>query len=307
MPDPAEAPSVRWRQRALTLLLFLVASALVVLPGALGDPRVSVFDEMTHADWVSAIVDGELVRRGDTIDHELLVEWACRGWAYESGLPPCAEVAADPSAAPASTYPARGLNYNPFHPPGYYLPTAVGTVLLNLVIPDTDLVSSARVIGVVWSVLAMVGVYAVADVGAPRPLGLPVLAAGALLLSVGMVVSGRRVERSRYRPDPWGAPEWMVVTLGALVAVAASVVAVVNPDALGMPLDPLGWPAAPPVLVVALAAAALAGYLTPLPPPTGAGLVVAHDPGAAEPAAANRVATLPAANAVGESVGEVVG
>lgn len=152
-----------------------------------------------------------------------------------------------------------------------------------------------------------VGVYAVADVGAPRPLGLPVLAAGALLLSVGMVVSGRRVERSRYRPDPWGAPEWVVVTLGALVAVAASVVAVVNPEALGMPLDPLGWPAAPPVLVVALAAAALAGYLTPLPPPTGAGLVVAHDPGAAKVPVANRVATLPATNAVGEPAGEVVG
>lgn len=146
----------------VTVLIFVAASAAVVLPAALGDPRVSVFDEMTHADWVAALADGELVRRGDTIEPEVLVEWACRGWFYETGLPPCAEVAADSASAPAGAFPALGLNYNAFHPPGYYLPTAVGVVLVGAVAPDTDLVSSARVLGVVWSVLAMVGVYAVA-------------------------------------------------------------------------------------------------------------------------------------------------
>jgi len=123
-----------------------------------------------------------------------------------------------------------------------------------------------------------VGVYAVADVGAPGPLGLPVLAVGSALLAVGMVVSGRRVERSRYRPDPWRGAEWAVVVLGALAALAATVASVVDPAALALPLDPLGWPAAPPVVVVTLAAASLAGVVTPLPVPTGAGLVIAHDP-----------------------------
>lgn len=123
-----------------------------------------------------------------------------------------------------------------------------------------------------------VGVYAVADVGAPGPLGLPVLAVGSALLAVGMVVSGRRVERSRYRPDPWRAPEWAVVALGALAAASGVVVSVVDPDALGMPLDPMAWPAAPLLVVVALAASALAGVVTPPPVPTGAGLVIAFDP-----------------------------
>jgi len=86
-----------------------------------------------------------------------------------------------------------------------------------------------------------VGVYAVADVGAPGPLGLPVLAVGSALLAVGMVVSGRRVERSRYRPDPWHGAEWTLVVLGALAAVAAVVVSVADPAALTLPLDPLGW------------------------------------------------------------------
>jgi energy-coupling factor transport system permease protein len=144
-----------------------------------------------------------------------------------------------------------------------------------------------------------VGVYAVADVGAPGALGLPVLAVGSALLALGMVVSGRRVERSRYRPDPWRGAEWAVVALGALAAVAAVFVSVTDPSALTMPLDPLGWPAAPPAVVAALAAAALAGVVTPPPVPSGSGLAIAHDPGRRHRANEMPVVPVPAGEVVG--------
>jgi energy-coupling factor transport system permease protein len=144
-----------------------------------------------------------------------------------------------------------------------------------------------------------VGVYAVADVGAPGALGLPVLAVGSALLALGMVVSGRRVERSRYRPDPWRGAEWAVVALGALAAVAAVFVSVTDPSALTMPLDPLGWPAAPPAVVAALSAAALAGVVTPPPVPSGSGLAIAHDPGRRHRADEMPVVPVPAGEVVG--------
>ncbi|WP_240641041.1 energy-coupling factor transporter transmembrane component T family protein [Nocardioides ferulae] len=66
-----------------------------------------------------------------------------------------------------------------------------------------------------------VGVYAVLDSTAPRWLALPMLAAGLLLAVAGMVSAGRRVERTRYRPDPWSLPEMGVAAVGVLVAVTA--------------------------------------------------------------------------------------
>jgi 4-amino-4-deoxy-L-arabinose transferase-like glycosyltransferase len=153
----------------------------VVLPSALGDPRISVFDEPTHADWVARMLDGELVARGDTITPEVLAEWSCRGWALDSSLPPCDGVPHD-----ASEYTSKGLNYNHFHAPGYYALTALGAGVVGWVAPATDVVTAARVVGVGWAVLGMVGVYAVA-----RELGARVSvarAAGLLVVGTPLVV-----------------------------------------------------------------------------------------------------------------------
>lgn len=121
-----------------------------------------------------------------------------------------------------------------------------------------------------------IGAYAVLDVGAPDVLGLPTLAFGSLLLAVGMVVSGRKVERSRYRPDRWGGPEWLVVAVGMVAALGVVATGRIDPDALGMPLFPLGWPAVPLLAAAGIAAAGLAGVLTPLPVMTHTGLHTAH-------------------------------
>lgn len=65
-----------------------------------------------------------------------------------------------------------------------------------------------------------VGVYAVLDHTAPRYLALPMLALGAVAALGGLLSAGRRVERSRYRPDRWLWPEAVVVGSGIVVGVA---------------------------------------------------------------------------------------
>ncbi len=58
-----------------------------------------------------------------------------------------------------------------------------------------------------------VGVYAVLDHTAPRVLAGPMLASGALVAVGGLRRAGRRVQRTRYRPDRWRWPELAVVGL----------------------------------------------------------------------------------------------
>ncbi|KRF36504.1 energy-coupling factor transporter transmembrane component T [Nocardioides sp. Soil805] len=64
-----------------------------------------------------------------------------------------------------------------------------------------------------------VGTYAVLDTTAPRWLATPMLLAGVAVAAVGLVSSGRRVRRSRYRPDPWRIEESLVALSGTAVGV----------------------------------------------------------------------------------------
>ena len=108
-----------------------------------------------------------------------------------------------------------------------------------------------------------IGVYAVLDRTAPRVLALPVLLLGVVLAVAGLVGAGRRVQRTRYRPDPWGAPETAVAVSGLVAGtvgwwVASRDLLVAYPDLT----------AVPQVSALALAGA-LAGALAAVasPPP----------------------------------------
>ena len=64
-----------------------------------------------------------------------------------------------------------------------------------------------------------VGVYATLDLTAPRWLALPMLGLGIVVAVAGLVSAGRRVERTRYRPDRWRTPELAIVASGITVGV----------------------------------------------------------------------------------------
>lgn len=108
-----------------------------------------------------------------------------------------------------------------------------------------------------------IGTYAMLDASVPRFAGLPVLVAGLALAAVGFFVSGRRVEVTRYRPDPWRLPEWGVATCGLLVAVLMIWLARVDPLALNPSVSSLGWPQLPVMGAMVIAIGLLPAWIAP--------------------------------------------
>lgn len=80
-----------------------------------------------------------------------------------------------------------------------------------------------RRVGVLLAVALLagaLGAYGLLDATTPRWLGVPVLVVGAAAAAGGSMLAGRQVNRTRYRPDPWGARETAVAASGGLAAVA---------------------------------------------------------------------------------------
>ena len=82
-----------------------------------------------------------------------------------------------------------------------------------------------------------VGTYAVLDHTAPRLLALPMLGLGVVAAVAGLRSAGRRVERTRYRPDTWRWPELAVVAAGVAVAVIGWWISRYQLDVAYPPLD----------------------------------------------------------------------
>ncbi|MDQ1697177.1 MAG: energy-coupling factor transport system permease protein [Frankiaceae bacterium] len=125
--------------------------------------------------------------------------------------------------------------------------------------------TAALLLGGLVAILA--SSYALIDDSAPDVLGFPLLLAGGVLAGTGFALGARTGGRSRYRPDPWGAAEWLVVGCGVVAAICVSVApsgdvftATSPPTAPTLPLLPLAG------FMVALLPAWLA---PPLPRPRG--------------------------------------
>ncbi len=63
-----------------------------------------------------------------------------------------------------------------------------------------------------------IGTYALLDQTAPRWLVVPFLVGGIVVAAAGLASAGRRVERTRYRPDRWRLGELLVVACGIATA-----------------------------------------------------------------------------------------
>lgn len=107
-----------------------------------------------------------------------------------------------------------------------------------------------------------VGSYGLLDQTSPRWMSTPAIVLGVLLAVAGFWSSGRRVQRSRYRPDTWRPAEIGVALTGILVA-AGALMFVTDP----LVRDPSVYKV-PPVPLVALVIALIGlapAWLAPIP------------------------------------------
>jgi energy-coupling factor transport system permease protein len=106
-----------------------------------------------------------------------------------------------------------------------------------------------------------VGTYALLDQTAPQWLVWPGLAGGVLLAALGFWSAGRRVQRTRYRPDHWHLEEVLVAASG--IAVAAGVTGLLPEVVLHPALDAVPTLTATSLVVVLLGG--VAALVAPAP------------------------------------------
>ncbi|MEU4396678.1 CbiQ family ECF transporter T component [Kribbella sp. NPDC023855] len=109
------------------------------------------------------------------------------------------------------------------------------------------------------------GVYALLTDATAFPVAAGALAVGLLLAVAAMAVGRQRVTRTRYRPDPWALPEWLVTASGALAAAVMIIAAARGVEGLVL-AGPLVVPPVPVLptigLLLGLAPAVAAPPLT---------------------------------------------
>jgi energy-coupling factor transport system permease protein len=109
------------------------------------------------------------------------------------------------------------------------------------------------------------GLYGLLDGTAPRLLGVTALVVGLGLSAMGLLVAGRRVRRTTYRPDPWRRAEWAVGICGVISAAVMVAASTYDPLLLHPSLDPLRWPDLPVLPLLAVLIGVLPAWLAPRP------------------------------------------
>lgn len=110
------------------------------------------------------------------------------------------------------------------------------------------------------------GVYGLLDGGSPPLLGLPLLLVGSAAAAASLAVGARREPRSRYRPDPWAAPEWIVTSSGAIAGALVMVAAQRAVPGIILQTSPAVWPNLPWLPALGLLLGLAPAWLSPLPP-----------------------------------------
>ncbi|HWS56915.1 MAG TPA: CbiQ family ECF transporter T component [Actinotalea sp.] len=96
--------------------------------------------------------------------------------------------------------------------------------------------------------------------------GAAALALGVVATVVGLRRSGRRLAVTRYRPDPWGWPEALVIGCGVVAVGIAGWLSVTHPTVMRPPIHPATWPSLHPAMVGLALVVALPAVATPQPP-----------------------------------------
>lgn len=127
----------------------------------------------------------------------------------------------------------------------------------------------AALVAITLGIYVLLGVPArmngMLGLSGPALLALGLIGAGFLLTAWGMRSSGRQLGVTRYRPAPWGWPEYLTLACGlaglAVVGYLASQYGV--PKVMNAPASPFRPPTLPPLALLAAAFLALPGLATP--------------------------------------------
>ncbi|AJE87121.1 cobalt transport protein [Streptomyces albus] len=129
--------------------------------------------------------------------------------------------------------------------------------------PRTRLLTGFLVLTGLLGVCA--GLYGVMDASTPRYLGAPMLLAGLAVATTGFLIGGRRLRRTRYRPDRWRPGEAAVVLSGLSAATLLYLTTKVDAADLYPSLTPLTWPEIGTLPALGILLGALPAWLAPPP------------------------------------------
>ncbi len=124
--------------------------------------------------------------------------------------------------------------------------------------------SSALLIGLLAVAAAMYGLLAT---GSPAVIGLPLLLGGSGIAVAAVLLGGHGVVRTKYRPDSWGAAEWLVIASGLAATLGVVGAGRVAPGSLHTSAYPIVAPALPWPAVAGIALALVPALLSTKPRP----------------------------------------
>jgi energy-coupling factor transport system permease protein len=117
-------------------------------------------------------------------------------------------------------------------------------------------------------VAACIGSYGLVAAGSPLLMDAPMLVFGVIACVTAITWSARGSVRTRYRPDPWWTPEWLVAGAGILAAACFLAARWWMPMSLDTAFDPPAWPALPVLALIGIAAAITPAFTAPPIPAT---------------------------------------
>ena len=244
---------------AVVLLCFGAANSLAspyrllrCLPAVLYEAGVAITVALAFAPEL-------VVSIGAVRDARRLRGRPTRGIAGLRGMAvPVLESAFDRSLQLASSMDARGY--------GRRVPVSTGA---------RRLATGGTAVGLL---LVAAGVYGVLVAGSVPGGGIPFVAVGAVLVGAGLSAGGRRTNRSRYRPEPWGGPEWLVAASGATAVGCMVATGVSGVAGLQFSVYPLGLPTLPVLAAVGILVGILPAWLAPVERCATARSGPRHDP-----------------------------
>ena len=121
------------------------------------------------------------------------------------------------------------------------------------------------------SLALCVGAYGLLDTGmTPMWMGAPMVVAGIVVGFLALRLAGKRVRRTRYRPDSLKAPEWVVLGSAVCACVGIVILGSLQPAVVYPAVQPLGWPPVSLASVLAVLVLILPAFLAPSPQSSGA-------------------------------------